>query len=376
MNDKNLGTLSFDGQLYYFQYDKYWLDNGFKISPDFPLEDNIFKSTTLFNCFLDASPDSWGQRVLQVAENLSSVLGKFKPKLLNDWDYFKRTSNFIREGSIDVVNCYTEINHNDSIENLITSCTLIEEGKSSQDYNAIFKLIKSGVGTGGARPKFNIVLNDELWICKCKSFEDIYNETGFEAVNLSLAQIAGLNVPDFTYDPCLNLLSIKRFDRNKSIKIPYISARTMLNINECSYPQIASFCSDDDKIELFKRMCLNVLVGNYDDHLRNHGFLYHSGSWKLSPLFDVQTLILDEEYAFHATELVDGNNSSRPELLFQQLDAFNLSTDDATDIFKNLQNIVANNWLKLAENYKLNDDIPLLQNTYQKFIDFKISNYF
>ena len=106
VNDNNLGILSFDGQVYYFKYDKYWLDHGFKLSPSLPLVDDIFKSTSLFNCFLDASPDSWGQRVLQVAENLASVLGKFKPKLLNDWDFFQRTSNFIREGNIDVVNGY------------------------------------------------------------------------------------------------------------------------------------------------------------------------------------------------------------------------------------------------------------------------------
>ncbi|MBQ7586103.1 MAG: hypothetical protein IJU40_07640, partial [Desulfovibrionaceae bacterium] len=90
----------------------------------------------------------------------------------------------------------------------------------------------------------------------------------------------------------------------------------------------------------------------------------------------VQTIILEEKYAFHATELIDGNNCSRPELLFKQLDAFNLSADDATYIFNNIQNIVATNWLKLAENFKLNGEIPLLQNSYQRFIDFKISNMF
>ena len=29
-----------------------------------------------------------------------------------------------------------------------------------------------------------------------------------------------------------------------------------------------------------------VFIGNRDDHLRNHGFLFRAGGWQLSPLYD------------------------------------------------------------------------------------------
>ena len=41
------------------------------------------------------------------------------------------------------------------------------------------------------------------------------------------------------------------------------------------------------KLELFRRVCLNVLACNRDDHLKNFAFLMDErGAWKLSPLFD------------------------------------------------------------------------------------------
>ncbi len=41
--------------------------------------------------------------------------------------------------------------------------------------------------------------------------------------------------------------------------------------------------------QLFARMVFNILVGNDDDHLRNHAFIWVDNvrGWKLSPLYDV-----------------------------------------------------------------------------------------
>src|ERR1700726_4748482 len=43
----------------------------------------------------------------------------------------------------------------------------------------------------------------------------------------------------------------------------------------------------NDLRELFRRMAFNILVGNDDDHLRNHAFLFDGRGWRLSPLYDV-----------------------------------------------------------------------------------------
>jgi serine/threonine-protein kinase HipA len=46
--------------------------------------------------------------------------------------------------------------------------------------------------------------------------------------------------------------------------------------------------SQEDTEELFKRMVLNVLVFNFDDHAKNFAFLMDkSGKWTLSPAYDI-----------------------------------------------------------------------------------------
>ena len=42
-----------------------------------------------------------------------------------------------------------------------------------------------------------------------------------------------------------------------------------------------------DLQQLFRRAVFNLLVGNRDDHLRNHGFIRLPSGWRLSPAFDV-----------------------------------------------------------------------------------------
>ncbi len=41
------------------------------------------------------------------------------------------------------------------------------------------------------------------------------------------------------------------------------------------------------KVELFRRACLNIIVHNRDDHLKNFSFLMDAnGRWRLSPFYD------------------------------------------------------------------------------------------
>lgn len=44
----------------------------------------------------------------------------------------------------------------------------------------------------------------------------------------------------------------------------------------------------EDLQQLWRRLVLNILISNPDDHLRNHGFLYAGNSgWRLSPAYDL-----------------------------------------------------------------------------------------
>ena len=60
-----------------------------------------------------------------------------------------------------------------------------------------------------------------------------------------------------------------------------------------SYLEIAEFIAAHsvdpiaDLHELWGRMAFSTIIGNTDDHLRNHGFLLTERGWRLSPMFDV-----------------------------------------------------------------------------------------
>ena len=46
-----------------------------------------------------------------------------------------------------------------------------------------------------------------------------------------------------------------------------------------------------DLEELYRRLVFNILSGNRDDHLRNHGFLWGKDGWRLAPAFDMNLSI-------------------------------------------------------------------------------------
>lgn len=107
-----------------------------------------------------------------------------------------------------------------------------------------------------------------------------------------------------------NVMLIERFDRTAAkgavkggrARKPVVSALTALELHESESPD-ASYAALSDRIgrfaangraardraELFGRMVFNILVGNDDDHLRNHAFVWlpESRGWALSPLYNV-----------------------------------------------------------------------------------------
>jgi serine/threonine-protein kinase HipA len=64
---------------------------------------------------------------------------------------------------------------------------------------------------------------------------------------------------------------------------------------EASYLDLAEFIASQgipDRIagdleQLFRRVAFNVLIGNRDDHFRNHAFIREKKGWRLSPVYDV-----------------------------------------------------------------------------------------
>ena len=119
---------------------------------------------------------------------------------------------------------------------------------------------------------------------------------------MELARRCGITVPE------LRLASVgendiflsRRFDREKGragwLKRGFLSALSFMQWDEhdrylWDYAAIADvmrrYMTAEDIHELYRRMVFNVLVGNTDNHPRNHGFLVDDGKMFLSPAYDI-----------------------------------------------------------------------------------------
>ncbi len=78
--------------------------------------------------------------------------------------------------------------------------------------------------------------------------------------------------------------------------------------------------------ELWRRVAFTVLVSNFDDHLRNHGFLRTSSAgWTLSPAFDLNPDPRPGPRRLLSTAIDFDDNAARLDTLLEVADAFRLS---------------------------------------------------
>ena len=116
---------------------------------------------------------------------------------------------------------------------------------------------------------------------------------------------AGIQVPAWRLETVAGrrILILRRFDREGSHRVPFLSAMSMLDARDNerrSYLELADAlrshgaAARSDLVELWRRVVFSVLISNTDDHLRNHGFLYEIGQgWRLSPAYDLNPVPTD-----------------------------------------------------------------------------------
>jgi serine/threonine-protein kinase HipA len=117
------------------------------------------------------------------------------------------------------------------------------------------------------------------------------------------------------------VLLLRRFDRRDGRRIPFLSAMSMLDAidgDQHSYLEIADAIrqygasAEADCAQLWRRVVFNILISNTDDHLRNHGFLYDAGGWRLAPAYDLNPVPLDIKPRVLTTTIdEDGGTASR-----------------------------------------------------------------
>ena len=225
-------------------------------------------------------------------------------------------------------------------------------------------LLAAGSSLGGARPKAATKIGEQPWIAKFQKRGDSFPECRVELATMRLAGECGLDVPPLDFRCVLDrdIYLIERFDRiphgNWLERRPFASGLTMLGAHESevssfSYADLAGAIRQfgtevrQDLHELFRRMLLNILVTNDDDHLRNHGFLFDGEGWRLSPLYDVvpkPQLGLERRLVLGVGP--EGRNATIENALAGAA-VFDLSHDDAKAIAENMSRTVATRWEQL-----------------------------
>ena len=291
-----------------FLYDpSYLASGGMSIDPALPLVSGAQHQAGLVGAFADSAPDRWGRNLIEKTERARAREERRAPRRLDDLDFLLGVSDDARQGSLRyrIAGNQTFVGEPSHVPQLVSLPELLhasDELASEEDPSAAVKqLLDTGTtGLGGARPKASVRLEDgALAIAKFPHSGDRWDVMAWEATALDLLESAGIRTPTrrLTRVGERSVLILRRFDRTDAgHRVGYISAMAALGAGDGDhgdYVEIAAAIRDlsrsprADHRELFVRVVASVVLGNTDDHLRNHGFLADRGSWTLSPAFDV-----------------------------------------------------------------------------------------
>lgn len=343
-----------------FSYDGAWLQSSFaqKIDPELNLYsgEQHSEDSKNFRVFLDSCPDRWGRLLMNRREAIRARQESRRPNVLNEIDYLLGVHDLYRPGALRFKRELDgEFLDNDgklaapplsSLRELEYAAQHIEDNADMADADYLkwlTMLISPGSSLGGARPKASVVDNDKhLWIAKFPSRNDDYDIAAWEFVVYRLALDAGINMAESRiekFNSHHHTFLTKRFDRSAESRLLFTSAMTQLGYYDgdydASYLELAQFLTDhgsntkEDLAQLWRRIVFNIAVSNTDDHLRNHGFIYHDGGWILSPAYDINPVT--PANGLHLN-ISDNDNSLDFDLAMEVIDFFQLKVADAETI--------------------------------------------
>jgi len=116
-----------------------------------------------------------------------------------------------------------------------------------------------------------------------------------------------------------------------------------------SYTQLADGIrgfGDDvpgDLRELWRRMVFSLLASNFDDHLRNHGFLMREpGRWSFSPAYDINPVPERDRAHIAHTAISEGQEMPSVEEALAVATRFGLKSANAEAILREVSTVVIN----------------------------------
>lgn len=370
------------GQSSVFEYDDEWLacSTAFALDPaNLPLEPQSFyttsKKSALPGALRDTAPDRWGQQLIKRAVRKAG-----EDRTLSEIDYLLAITDRTRIGALRYKREGEDGFEHDigpyrvppliQLPALVNAADAVQRNTETADDLKL--LLNEGSPLGGARPKSAVADTDgTLAIAKFPQPDDDHSIPHGEVLAMRLAKAAGIDAAlarlvDVAGRP---VALITRFDRRGEARIPFLSAMSLLGLHdgaEATYTDIAevirSYSSKptDDLHELWRRIVFGVLIGNLDDHLRNHGFLYDlDDKWRLSPAYDLNPVPLTEKVRELTTWISEEGPEANLDLARRAASFFALREAEAEAIIKDVSDSIAG-WQNVARQLGMsNTDIAI-----------------
>ena len=250
----------------------------------------------------DAGPDAWGQRVV-MQHLLGAGATDGDPAVFGPITYLLRSGSD-RIGALDFQErADVYVGRDDTtapLDVLMDAADHVSRGEKLPP--ALDLALLHGSSVGGARPKALLKADGGDLIAKFSASTDTYAIVKGEFAAMELARRAGLDVAGVDLRSVMGreVLLVNRFDRIPGTRQrrAFVSALTILELDElmaryASYADLAQIIRarfTDARAslrELFARITFNILVGNSDDHARNHAAFWNGELLTLTPAYDI-----------------------------------------------------------------------------------------
>lgn len=356
-----------------FEYEAAWLRSkqpprAFGLEPGLPPFAGPHYATAqgqLPGIFQDLAPDRWGRVLMERREAIEAREAARPIRVLRDWDFLVGVNDATRQGALrlrDPASATFEDGRDRAappfarLRDLEALVARLEEPgvEALPQYREwLLQLVAPGASLGGARPKASCADEDgTLWMAKFPASDDRRDVGLWEMLAHRLAQRAGVEVPEarsVRYSSRGHTFLARRFDRAGESRRLYASAMTLTGRAD---GEAASYLDIVEAIELlgdpafiardleqmYRRVLFSVLLGNRDDHLRNHGFLRAAGGWRLSPAFDINP---NPDRAEHALAIDEANPTPDSELVAETAPFYRVATARARAIGEEVRAAVA-----------------------------------
>ena len=323
LRDEPVGTLQRDpaNGVCVFEYDKGWLANGFSLSPtELPLQSGLFyadkdKFGGGFAVFEDSLPDGYGLYLLD------RMLRKQNTSLM-ELNPLQRLSiiGTAGMGALTYLPMMTGVHAQKELEDIAQLDHLQEE--------ALKVLSEKGVGdesylyyysanSGGARPKTALRSRDgSHWLVKFRHVYDPEDIGKSEFLYMKTARACGITIPRIGLVKD-RYFAIERFDfapdgKKRHVVTAAALLKTDFRKQDVDYINLLALTGyltqDPGQVEeMFRRMVMNLVAVNKDDHSKNFSFLCDDGKWSLAPAYDITYSPLGSN-GEHATSLFYNGN--------------------------------------------------------------------